>query len=121
MLPVCHTAGDNFKTIHALQTSKSYSVHSKMELTRCAQIRSIVRNLLPFDIFYLVQSSHLLQVINNNFALHRLDQKCLMTRLGLYQWALWRSLQKVNVENVEMWWWRGLNVRVEGGRLGMNV
>ena len=56
MLQVCHTAGDNFKTIHVLQTSKSYSVHSKIELTRCAQIRSTVRSLLPFDIFYLAQS-----------------------------------------------------------------
>ena len=60
MLKVCHTAGDNFKTIHALQTSKSYPVHSKIKLTsrsfRCAQIRSTVRNLLLFDIFYLAQS-----------------------------------------------------------------
>ena len=22
---------------------------------------------------------------------------------------------------VELWWWQGLDVRVEGGRLGMNV
>ena len=56
MLPVCYTAGDNFKTIHELQTSKSYSVHFKIELTRFALIRSTVRNILPFDIFYLAQS-----------------------------------------------------------------
>ena len=38
---------------------------------------------------------------------------------GLGMWNV--RVGMIGCRPVEMWWWRGLDVRVEGGRLGMNV
>ena len=38
---------------------------------------------------------------------------------GLGMWNV--RVRMTGCQPVEMWWWRGLDVRIEGGRLGMNL
>ena len=47
------------------------------------------------------------------------------SRWGVVDWGglgMWNvRMDMIGCRPVEMWWWRGWDVRVEGGRLGMNV